>query len=458
MTHYRDTAPPRMPVHRWVDRRFASPENKPRVQRILLLGVAACGGIGGAWSVYFALTQQPGLMLLFGLMGATGVAALACMRRCERRHLVVLAHAMLLLVLATAAVDVPDMQVARSAHLYLVPLGVAAAFLFGARNRYMGYAFPLGCLVGFVLLGTGVFEPGWPGLVPSPQVRSWWSVVNHIGSAALLGGVLLVYRQDLGMRMARARDLARAVGRGQFVAVYQPQVDATGHTVGVEALVRWHHPTRGVVPPHEFIPLAEETLLIADIGAEMLAQACAVLAAWQHDPALRDKVVSVNVSPLQLYDAGFARTVLAALHAAGAPADRLELELTETALSVDMQRASETMWALRRAGVRWALDDFGTGFSSLAVLRELPVQTLKIDRSFIGQAHESEAGRLLLCKIVEIAQLLQLTPLAEGVEDPQQLRLLRDLGCARFQGYYFSRPLAVEGLGEALKRMDAAAG
>jgi diguanylate cyclase (GGDEF)-like protein/PAS domain S-box-containing protein len=229
--------------------------------------------------------------------------------------------------------------------------------------------------------------------------------------------------------------LRSAIGAGEFHLVYQPQVDGNGARVGMEALLRWHPADHTPVSPDEFIPLAEELGLIGEIGAWVLERACATAATWQ--TPIR---VCVNLSPCQLADPALPSLVAETLAGSGLPAHLLELELTETALIEQNDQAIERLFAVRRLGVRIALDDFGTGYSSLARLQQLPLDALKIDRSFIGEIGRG-SGTDFVRTIIELGRILGLELIGEGVETAEQLAALHALGCDRMQGYLLGRPL-----------------
>jgi diguanylate cyclase (GGDEF)-like protein len=242
----------------------------------------------------------------------------------------------------------------------------------------------------------------------------------------------------LGLRA----DLQRALEAGEFSLQYQPLVELdTLRPVGVEALVRWRSPTRGLVPPADFIPIAEESGLIVDIGQWVLATSARQAAAWRAEwPEL---TLNVNVSGHELVHPRFAENVMRALTVAGLPTHAVTLELTESVLMKDPVTAVAALSRLRDLGVQLSIDDFGTGYSSLAYLRELPVDELKIDRAFVARAELTSQDMALLCTIIELGHLLGLRVVAEGVETEAQLQALRGLGCRLGQGYHLQFPADV---------------
>jgi predicted signal transduction protein with EAL and GGDEF domain len=238
-------------------------------------------------------------------------------------------------------------------------------------------------------------------------------------------------------------ELARSIDRSELLVLHQPIVDlATLVPVGVEALVRWRHPTRGLVEPDTFIGLAEESGTILPLGRYVLQTAARQ--AQRHMGA--DLFVSVNVSAVQLQQADFLAEVERALAMAGLPGERLVLEITESAMFRDTQATIDKLTALRRSGVRIAIDDFGTGYSSLTYLRRFPVDILKIARDFIGRPDEDSQEWAFTGAILALGRRLGLTVVAEGVEDEGQLDRLREMGCELGQGYLFARPDRLDAL------------
>ena len=243
---------------------------------------------------------------------------------------------------------------------------------------------------------------------------------------------------------ARARmekDLRRGLAMNEFMLFYQVQVNGDGVPVGAEALVRWHHATRGMVSPAEFIPLAEQTGMILPLGQWVLETACAQLAEWAEVPAMAHWTLAVNVSASQFAHADFVGNVFRALEGAGARADRLKLELTESMLAVDIEDIIFKMFAIKSRGVSFSLDDFGTGYSSLSYLKRLPLSQLKIDQSFVRDILSDPNDAAIARTILALGHTLGLEVIAEGVETTDQHAFLAQIGCDVFQGYLFGRPV-----------------
>lgn len=246
---------------------------------------------------------------------------------------------------------------------------------------------------------------------------------------------------SLAMRAALDADLRIALEEQQFLLHYQPQIDEQGRLTGAEALIRWEHPQRGIVSPIEFIPLAEETGLILPLGNWVLETACAQLAAWAQHPELAHITLAVNVSARQFSDPNFVERVEDILRTSQANPKRLKLELTESMLISDVDSIIDIMTALQGHGISFSLDDFGTGYSSLAYIKRLPLDQLKIDRSFVRDVLDDDNDAAIACAIIVLANSLKLSVIAEGVETLSQRDFLAAAGCSAYQGYYFSRPL-----------------
>jgi diguanylate cyclase (GGDEF)-like protein len=246
---------------------------------------------------------------------------------------------------------------------------------------------------------------------------------------------------EVQSRLEIEMDLQGALDNGEFFLLYQPTFDLQSMTpTGVEALIRWRRPGRGVVEPEDFIPLLEESKLIVDVGAWVLKEACMQAAQWQQEG--RELALSVNVSALQLDTDDLIDDVRDALELSGLGPEALTIEITETALMTNAEETARRLEELKALGIKIAVDDFGTGYSSLSHLRQFPVDVLKIDRSFVSQLAEGGEGEILLHTLLQLGKALEIETTAEGIERPQDLSLIRDKECDNGQGFLFTRPLS----------------
>ncbi|WP_270935782.1 putative bifunctional diguanylate cyclase/phosphodiesterase [Falsiroseomonas oryzae] len=315
-----------------------------------------------------------------------------------------------------------------------------------------GHSVVTGCSVGIAVFPTDAQEAD--ALLRCADLALYQAKAEGRGDQRRFQPVLRARAEE---RRRMEADLRAAIGLGQFELHYQPHVDlGTGALAGFEALLRWRHPQRGLVPPGEFVPLAEEIGLIVPIGEWVLRTACREAAGWP-DASLG---VSVNVSAPQLARRDLAAQVRAALAASGLAPHRLELEVTETALLHDASTALATCEELRALGVRISLDDFGTGYSSLTQLRSFPLDRVKIDRSFVSDVATRAESAAIVRAVAGLGASLGLRTTAEGVETAAQLDQLVANGCTDAQGFLFSRPVPaaeVLALIARSKRQDAAA-
>jgi len=254
-------------------------------------------------------------------------------------------------------------------------------------------------------------------------------------------GTYRFFEAAMDMRMKARRELEialrRALAAGQFELHYQPLVNVDNRRItGCEALLRWNHPERGMIPPAEFIPVAEEIGLIVPLGEWVLRKACLDAASWPDDIK-----VAVNLSPIQVTNQNLVQIVVSALAAAGLPARRLEIEITESVLMHNTETNTATLHRLRELGVRISMDDFGTGYSSLSYLRKFPFDKIKIDRSFISGLPDDNESIAIVRAVAGLAANLNMTATAEGVETAEQLETIRALGCVEMQGFLFSHPV-----------------
>jgi len=251
---------------------------------------------------------------------------------------------------------------------------------------------------------------------------------------------------DNSKRLNEEYDLRKALEQGEFRLYFQPKVDAaTGNIKGMEALIRWLHPERGIVSPLEFIPLLEESGMIIEVGDWVLRESCRLNKQWQ-EQGLDPLKVSVNVSSMQFKQGDFVERIKHALDDTNLSADYLEVELTESCLMDDVTKNIDVLYEIKDMGVSISIDDFGTGYSSLSYLKKFPIDTLKIDRSFITNVQDKRGGdnAAIVTAIMALSHSLRLDVVAEGVETAQELAYLHALGCKTIQGFLFSKPLSVD--------------
>lgn len=286
---------------------------------------------------------------------------------------------------------------------------------------------------------------------PVPQGRRGWGNPVENADAALYRSKengrdqIQFYAHDMHdramKRLTMERDLRRALERQELELHYQPQMDLRqNRIIGVEALLRWRHPRRGLIPPLDFIPLAEETGLIEAIGEWVLGTACQQAKAWQRQglPMLR---MAVNLSPRQFQQPDLVAKVGRILRETDLHPRHLDLEITESLLMKDVERSILTMYELKAIGIRLSIDDFGSGYSSLNYLKQFPVDQLKIDKSFVHEIVTNQDDDAITLAIIAMAHSLRLTVIAEGVETEAQKTVLRAHGCDEIQGYHLSRPV-----------------
>lgn len=335
----------------------------------------------------------------------------------------------------------------------------------GGVRRGFAAAVPIRSTEGYILGTLSVFcrEPR-PPLSPD-QWQNLESLAEMAGAQLELQRLRRIMASQRALRSQewsaqtekngwpRSADLRRALERGEFVLFYQPEVDLVSRKiVGLEALIRWRHPQRGLVPPMDFIPAAEDSGMILPIGDWGLAEACNQIQLWRdEDPRHASLRVCVNLSARQFMREGLADHVESLLQKSGTASRQLELEMTESSLIPNMQTAIEVLGGLHTLGVSLTMDDFGTGYSSLSNLHAFPFDVLKIDRSFIGRMADGDQALQIVRTIIELARVLGMDVVAEGIETREQYRVLRQMGCRYGQGYLFAKPMPAEEISNLLR-------
>jgi EAL domain-containing protein (putative c-di-GMP-specific phosphodiesterase class I) len=404
----------------------------------LLIGAALLIVMGLGWAIFFSAKEAWAIVAMDLVMLVVGIA-ITVLTQCKHTR-----FAFFLLVISmffvicgvSLLLDVPSAQAPRSTHNFLLVLALAALVFLRDDSPAMRFSVTGICCVGFVVLAS------WPVGIDTAYVlpegmRVWGTWVNNTFAALGLYALAHIMVSDLAEHSAMEMALRKGLVREEFFLTFQPQVTSEGHVVGAEVLLRWRHPKLGLVPPDEFIPLAEQTGLILPLGAWVLGTACSQLVAWSAKPGLDTLTLSVNVSVRQFRQVDFVQQVQSVLERTGVQSHLLKLELTESSLVHDMDDIVAKMTQLKALGVGFSLDDFGTGYSSLNYLKRLPLDQLKIDQSFVRDV-------LTARMVIGLGDSLHFSVIAEGVETLGQQQFLMQSGCHLFQGYLFSRPVPAE--------------
>jgi diguanylate cyclase len=418
-----------------------------RVKSLIFFGGYATLFCSVIWGLYYLSRGNWPHFVINLISVITGVTILVLAYGNHLRSAaIIMCHALLFTVVLASLSDIPMNGIPRSVHMNLLPVVAATFLIFHREGIYLRLLLPIIGLVFFLALALNVMPIPSSDLAAPIEGRLVGVWINHITGIVGVSIVLAMMQANMNARSALESDMRQAIARGEYHFHYQPQIDEFGSIFGVEALLRWRHPTRGSISPMEFIPLAEETGLIIPIGEWGLRMACTQLAEWAKSPQTSHLIIAVNVSATQFRQPDFVQEVKSILLLSGAAPSKLKLELTETALADDIDVVVKKMHGLKDIGVTWSLDDFGTGYSSLSLLKRLPLDQLKIDKSFVSDLLSDKRSLAIITTLIDLSQNLNLAVIAEGVEDEKQLMALKSIGCLSYQGYLFSRPLPISEL------------
>lgn len=426
-----------------------------RERRMRMLASLVLLLVGSLWGIFFSLRGNWGIVLVDLLMILCGIGVFILTLRNQVRlaNLLLFGVIILVIVATTLLMDPHTAAAPRATHLYLLPIAVAALMAFRDERLWLRYGVALLCLGLFVVLASSSWSPTSAYHLPD-DVRVSGSWVQSVAAMLMLFALLHILQSDTAERSMLDRDLEVALREQQFVLHYQPQLNRAGKVMGAEVLIRWQHPQRGLVAPAEFIGHAEKTGMIIPIGQWVLAQAVRQLRIWRDDPRYAGIGLAVNISQKQFRQASFVPDMLRLIDEHAIDARRLDLELTETLIVQDIDDLLRKMTALVERGVRFSLDDFGTGFSSLSHLKRLPLNTLKIDRSFICDVLTDSSSETIVRTVIALGQSMGMTVIAEGVETEAQQQFLLSNGCMQFQGYLFSKPLPLQAFTEFVDKCN----
>lgn len=422
--------------------RGSEEQQTKRVIRAYQAATLAVALLSAVWTVIFAVNGLPAVAIAESLPVTVALVCFVLVSQGKFGLVNLVAQISFLAFIIGFSVmfDVPQVGSPRVTHLFLPVLGMLGYLNHLRRPSRLQLALIAASLVAFVVLHAADLRLPFAEPLP-PELRAIGIWINPAIAALVFCSTIYVLQKRLSAPSGMARDLVRAMRRGELTLAYQPQVNRDGEIIAAEALLRWNHPVKGAISPATFIPAAEEVGLMPILGGFVLDEALTTLARWQAEPACAALTLSVNVSASQFNESDFCATVRERLTHHAVDPTRLQLELTESVLIAGLEPVAKKMAELTALGIRFSLDDFGTGFSSLAYLRSLPVAELKIDRSFVAGITESDRDAALVRSIRALAQDLGLRTVAEGVEMPAQFAFLHEVGCEVFQGWLFGRPL-----------------
>lgn len=406
------------------------------------MAALAVGALAAGWAIVFAFMQAWSLVVMDGAVVMVAFISFVLAHRHQFSAALLFSQASFFIITIVFCLlfDVPSAAAPRVSHLFLLVLALLGYINYRRENSALQLGIVGLCLAAFVIFAsTNAVLPFAEPI--ADHFRLYGSWLNTIIAVIMLCGGVYVMQREFARDLDQAREIKAALTNREFELFYQPQVDETGRLTGAEALLRWKRPSGAYTSPADFIPIAEQAGLMPRIGGWVLTQACKTLAAWQQEEATRGLKLAVNVSVDQFMEADFVDAVLNRIRTLEINPTLLKLELTESMMATDVDAIVGKMRALRAAGITISLDDFGTGYSSLSHLRQLPIHEIKIDRSFVQDAPGNKRNRLLLKSIFDIANMLELSVVAEGIETQEQLLLLKSFGCTAFQGFHFGRPL-----------------
>lgn len=358
-----------------------------------------------------------------------------------KRNLYIIVHALLLSIILLLLLDNYHAAGKHSEYNYLLALTVGSALVLRQQSAYLSKIFPIICLTIYLLfIVTGVTWQNDVFQMNIPEESGFYIVNCSVPIIALLLTVF-TSRGDYSETDLIKRELSNAIEKNELDLYYQPQVDNEKKLIGFEALLRWKHPVKGFISPEVFIPVAEKSGLIIEIGKWVMERTLQQMSDWDRMYNLSNLKFSINISPLQLMHRDFTQDTLLTLSHHRISPERLKFEITETTFIYDQKRIGDVISHFSQLGIKWAIDDFGVGYSSLKSISDFAIDDIKIDKSLIMHIFENESAAIVVHKTIELSREMGLNVLAEGIENEEYFDYLRDKGCNLFQGYHFARPL-----------------
>lgn len=423
-----------------------------RAKLSLRFGIYALIVNGGFWLLFDVIMQQRPHVLLNVILVIVCVSLFLLYKYASYRVTAFTSYAIIyLFVFLVSSFDVPDANIQRSQHLFFIAAAMYPYILFYKEKVWIPLSLALLCVATYIFFEFSHFTIPEASVL-APHIRWYVAIGINVSACLAIAAVIHIIHADLQTKDKSAQALSQAIFENQLELYYQPQVNQHGHLIGAEALIRWNHPTLGILSPSKFIPYAEKTGGIIAIGHWILDVACKQLLAWQQHDDTKDLILSINIAAPEMHQADFVYQFERAIQRYHIDPSKLKLEITETTLLDDMDDAIRKMQAISALGITFTLDDFGTGYSSLNILKTLPLKEIKIDKSFVDDIQEQTTDLPITDTLLNLSESLDIKTLAEGIESEAQWQYLKNKGCHSFQGYYFGKPMSISKFNQYVKK------
>ena len=434
--------------------------NHFRRQSVLLLLVGTlCVVNGVGWAICYILFSKWVLSLIFIFLALLGTFSIrAAFRGSLKIEVLFILHLLLLTCVFVSLIDFPVEGISKSAHAYFLVFAVGCLVFFKYEKTYVKTIIPLLSCILYIIFDVTDISFSSEYLHPPVEIMVYGAYINKTMAIMSIFFTLVIARSNYTNEKFMRYKLYRAVKNKQLMVHYQPQINRHGKVASAEALLRWKDPSGSYISPDVFIPVAEASGLILPIGYWVLNCVLEHISMMSHKYTEDSFSVAINVSPVQLNDDLFPQTVLNLLQLYNVSARRIKLEITESTVIVDKDKALLAMRQLDRAGIIWSLDDFGTGYSSLNILSEMPFKEVKIDKSLIKGIREFTRKKIIIQKIIELSKKIDITVVAEGVETSDLAKLMQLAGCDLQQGFLYSKPVPFAELCKYIENRNTSTG
>lgn len=409
---------------------------------LFLTGIICMTG-GAAWSTAYLFAGKPYIAALCLSVILVGFYAMKmAFNGITKQNTLIFSHLILIVCTVIPLTDFPLAAIPRSSHSYLLVYAVGGALFLRHERFYVKTVMPFLAFVFYLIYSVSDISFTSELLHPPEYIMTKGVFINYVTAVALIFGILIIFRGDYTNEKYLTYALSKAIKTKQLSVYYQPQIDRQGKVVSAEALLRWKHPVRGFIAPDYFIPIAEASGLILPIGYWVLERVGDDMLALKNK--IKDITVSVNISPIQLTDAAFPDTVDSILNKNNLNLKNIKLEITEGAFIYDKKHILHVMNEFTRKGALWSLDDLGSGYSSLNILNEMPFSEVKIDKNLLKGIDHSLKNRVILEKIIEIANDVGMNIVVEGIETQTMADTVFKMGCDLQQGYLYAKPMPLD--------------